>query len=61
MTEPMIPAIHRELAAIDLSAAALWLFCAPFFAAGWLGGFVVRCGMWAVAAVVAGFKSGKGS
>lgn len=56
----MIPAIHHELAAIDLNAAALWLFCAPFFLVGWLGGFAVRCILWAVAAVVAGFKSGRG-
>ena len=60
MSERMIYEIRTELARIDLAAVGLWLLCALPYALGWLVGFLVRCVLWMVAAVVAGYKTGKG-
>lgn len=59
----MMSDIQRELlrAQLDVSAALLWLLCAPFYALGWLAGFIVRCVLWAVAAIIAGYRSGIGT
>lgn len=46
---------------IDASAALLWLVSAPFYALGWLAGFLVRCVLWMVAALVAGYTQGRGA
>jgi hypothetical protein len=56
----MIDNIHAELVRVqlDLGVIGLWLLCAPFYAVGWLCGFVVRCVLWIVAAIVAGYKAG---
>lgn len=58
----MIDNIHTELLRVqlDLGVIALWLLCAPFYLLGWLVGFGVRCVLWCVAAVVAGYKTGRG-
>lgn len=40
--------------------ALLWLLCAPFYALGWLVGALVRCVLWAVAAMIAGYQQGRG-
>jgi hypothetical protein len=45
---------------LDLSAAVLWLVSAPFYALGWLAGFMVKCLIWIAAAVVAGYRAGVG-
>lgn len=57
----MITNIHAELlrVQVDISGALLWLLCAPFYALGWLVGFLVRCVLWMVAALVAGYKAGR--
>jgi len=62
MSDRMITNINVELARLhfDIAAALLWLLCAPFYALGWLAGFVVRCLLWAAAAIVAGYKQGMG-
>lgn len=44
----------------DASAALLWAVSAPWYALGWLVGFFVRCLLWGVAALVAGYQSGRG-
>ena len=62
MSDRMIQNIHAELLRfrLDVSAALLWLLCAPFYALGWVAGFVVRCVLWVTAAVIAGYKQGIG-
>lgn len=63
MSDRMMADIQRELVRwqLDLSAALLWLLCAPFYGVGWLAGFLVRCGLWIVAAIIAGYKQGMGT
>lgn len=58
----MVRDIHVQMARLqfDASVALLWLVSAPFYGLGWLVGFVVRCVLWAVAAIIAGYKAGKG-
>ena len=62
MSDRMMADIQRELmrAQVDVAAGLLWLLCAPFYGVGWLGGFLVRCLLWMVAAIMAGYKAGKG-
>lgn len=62
MSDRMMQDVRRELLRFqfDFAAALLWLLCAPFYGLGWLAGFVVRCVLWAVAAIVAGYRSGMG-
>ena len=59
----MMADIPRELVRwqLDVAAALLWLLCAPFYALGWLAGFIVRCVLWVVAAIIAGYKQGIGT
>lgn len=58
----MIREIQGELLRFqfDLTAVLLWLVSAPFYALGWLVGFIMRCLLWMVAAMVAGYRSGRG-
>lgn len=44
----------------DWQAVALWLVAAPLYGLGWLVGVLVRCLLWLWAAIVAGYKAGKG-
>lgn len=62
MSDRMITSINVELARmqLDIAAALLWLLCAPFYGLGWLAGFLVRCVLWVVAAMIAGYRSGIG-
>lgn len=62
MSDRMMQDVQIEFLRIQLSVAAalLWLLCAPFYGVGWLAGFVVRCVLWAVAATIAGYRSGIG-
>lgn len=62
MSDQALTAIRGEMAAmhVDLSAALLWLFCLPWYALGWVAGLLVRCVLWIVAAMVAGYKRGRG-
>lgn len=58
----MVRDIHLQMARlqIDAASALLWLVSAPFYALGWLAGFLVRCLLWMVAATVAGYQQGLG-
>lgn len=58
----MVRDIHVQMARLqfDASVALLWLVSAPWYALGWLAGFFVRCLLWGVAALVAGYKQGRG-
>ena len=59
----MVADIQRELVRwqIDVAGALLGLLCAPFYALGWLAGFLARCVLWVVAAIIAGYRSGIGT
>ena len=46
---------------VNVGAGLLWLVTAPFFALGWLIGFLWRCLLWCVAAIIIGFQSGRGA
>lgn len=41
-----------------LTTILLLLISAPLYALGWLAGVTVRCVLWVVAAIVAGYKAG---
>lgn len=58
----MIRTIRTELTSfsVDVAAVLLWLLCAPFYALGWLAGLLVRGVLWIVAAMIAGYKQGRG-
>jgi len=60
----MIDGIRVEYENMQLGkatgAALMWLLLLPFWLLGWLFGFVWRCCVWVAAAVVAGFKAGRG-
>lgn len=45
---------------VDVATILLLLVSAPLFALGWLAGVTVRCVLWIVAAIVAGYRSGAG-
>lgn len=62
MSDRMMQDVQAEFLRIQFSVAAalLWLLCVPFYALGWLAGFVVRCVLWVVAATIAGYRSGIG-
>lgn len=73
MSNDMLRSINRQMVRlqVDLPAAlhaaaqvaqhvTLWLVSAPFYGIGWLAGFLMRCLLWAVAALVAGYKQGVG-
>lgn len=59
----MIRDINAQLIRLptDATNALLWLVSVPFYALGWLAGFVVRCLLWVVAATVAGYQQGRGA
>lgn len=63
MSDSMIRDINIQVARlhIDLASALLWLVCLPWYSLGWLAGFGVRCVLWIVAAVVAGYQAGRGA
>lgn len=51
---------HRRLLTADLTTLALLLVSAPLYALGYVAGVLWRCVLWVAAAVVAGFKAGRG-
>jgi hypothetical protein len=57
----MIRDINTELMRVhfDAAGALLWLVSAPFYALGWLAGFIVRCVLWILASLIAGYKQGR--
>lgn len=57
----MIEAIRTQANRVDTVNIILFIVSVTPFVAGWLAGFVVRCGVWMAAAVVAGYKAGRGS
>lgn len=61
-TVGMIEQINRQFDTIDVDTrtGVLWLVSVPFFLLGWLVGFLWRCILWCIAALLAGFNSGKG-
>ena len=56
----MIEAIKAEMGNLSLGRLGLVAVSLLPFLLGWLVGFVVRAFLWIVAAVVAGFKAGRG-
>jgi hypothetical protein len=62
MNDAMLREIDAQMVRLrtDLTSALLWLVSAPLYALGWLAGFLVRCLLWMVAALVAGYKAGRG-
>lgn len=56
----MLQRIRAELAGIDLGEWVLTLLALIPYALGWLVGVIVRLVLWMVAAIVAGYKAGKG-
>ena len=56
----MIDRVRRELAGLNVADVALMLLTLTPYALGWLVGVVVRVTLWLLAAIVAGYKAGKG-
>lgn len=58
----MLEQINQQFDTIDIDTRTglLWLVSVPFFLVGWLVGFLWRCVLWCIAALLAGFRSGKG-
>jgi hypothetical protein len=56
----MIEAIEREVGK-GIGQIIIVIVSVPPFAVGWLFGFAARTLTWTVAAVIAGYKAGRGS
>lgn len=56
----MLQRIRGEMANIHISEWALTLLAFVPYAVGWIVGVVVRLTLWLIAAIVAGYKAGKG-
>lgn len=53
--------INANRQELQFKRAALTLAALPFYIPGWLTGWIVRAGTFIVAAVVAGYKDGRGT
>jgi len=56
----VLEAIRAEFGRLSLRGAALAAVSVVPFVAGWVAGFVVSAALWLAAAVVAGYKAGRG-
>lgn len=56
----MIDKVRSEFDRLNLADMALMLLALIPYALGWLAGAIVRLVLWLVAAIVAGYKAGKG-
>lgn len=56
----MIERIEVEIQQLNFRVAILTVISALPYVLGWLVGFVMRGVLWLVAAIVAGYKSGRG-